>query len=110
MMTFGQILKLIDAGYSKAEIDAMQAEESSAESAAVEEPQQITLEEQAPTTEQQKAEPAADPRIDALTEQVNKLLESIKLSNARSQQMPEPEPVDATTILARIIDPTYKKK
>lgn len=109
MMTFGQILKLIDAGYSKAEIDAMQMEEQSAEPAA-EEPQQLTLEEQAPKTEPQQTAPANDPRIDVLTEQVNKLLESIKLSNARSQQMPEPEPVDATTILARIIDPSYKKK
>lgn len=110
MMTFGQILKLIDAGYSKAEIDAMQAEEQNTEPAA-EQPQQLTIEESdlKPETQQQSA-PATDPRIDALTDQVNKLLESIKLSNARSQQMPEPEPVDATTILARIIDPTYKKK
>lgn len=112
-MKLDMVFKLINAGYTKAEIEAMeQVEEQPAK--AVEDEKKLqdekekSLENGSVNVKESKTED--DPRIAALETNVNKLLDAIQLMNAKNTNMPAPEQEDAELILARIIDPTYKRK
>lgn len=101
-----QIIKLVDAGYTKEEITNL----LNGSVAAVQDTAELPAELQAePAVEEpKKAEPAADSKIDDAIAKLEKLSENMaKLAIMNSQQPPKE---DIQDYLARIIDPTYKKK
>lgn len=102
-MGIEQIIKLIDAGYSKDEIAALLSAEASP--AAPEE--QAAAADPVPA-EVKKADPKADSKIDEAIYKLEKLSENMaKIAIMNSQQPPKE---DVHDYLARIIDPTYKKE
>ena len=106
-MKLDDILKLIDAGYTKADIDAMTAPAQTAEPAQAAEPEK-TAEPEAPA---QTAEPAQNQTAgqDQILEALNRLTNTIIKSNINSTviQPAERTPEDA---LAEIISPVKPKK
>ena len=103
-MTYGEIIKLLDAGYTKAEIDALMAapEKNQAE------PEKKPAEPEKKPAEQEK--PKEDPRIEQLTNTVSKLIDAVKLMNVQTMQMKDPEPLSIEQTLANIIEPPKKDK
>lgn len=109
-MKLDEILKLIDAGYTKADIDAMTAEPA-AEPEQTEEPETAPAQsaEPAAQTPAQTAEPAAQATgQDQILEALNRLTNTIIKSNinATVTQPAERTPEDA---LAEIISPPKPK-
>lgn len=78
-----QIIKLLDAGYSKADIDKMEAKPDQEQSGT---PDNTAGTETAGTTEnkEEKKEMSADDAIKALTETVNSLTETVKAIQAKN--------------------------
>ena len=78
-----QIIKLLDAGYTKADIDKMEAKPDQQESGS---PDDTTGAETAgnPETKEEKKEISADDAIKALTETVNSLTETVKAMQAKN--------------------------
>ena len=118
-MTYTEILELIRAGYTRAEIDAMQKEETPAPSAAAEPGPAIEVEpdeEQKQTTEQNKPEsvPPAEPAkhepteveklVSALGLKLDALTRAVQTSNTQTIEGSTPAET-AQDILARIINP-----
>lgn len=106
-----EILALINAGYTKAEIDAMELPETAAvpdpdpEPAPAAEPDKET---DAPKPEPVKPDPV-NPEIQALTKQINDLVSAIQKSNLLNTNQPNIQAESAEDILANIIRPTFKK-
>lgn len=105
-----EILQLINAGYTKADIEAMELPETGAPDpdpspAPAAEPEP---EKEAPKPEPEKPNPV-NPEIQALTKQINDLVSAIQKSNLLNTKMPEAQPETAEDILANIISPTFKK-
>lgn len=109
-MTKEDVLKLVNAGFSKDEIIALVGP-------AVPDPKPEP--EPAPTPEPQPVpEPAAAPQpaaspeqadaIAALTQQVANLTALVQKSNMLRMEQPEVKPESAEDIIANIIYPTYK--
>lgn len=106
-----EILQLINAGYTKAEIDAMELPETAA--APDPDPEPVPEAEPAPVTEapkpvQEKPNPV-NPEIQALTKQINDLVSAIQKSNLLNTNMPEVPRESAEDILANIMAPTHKR-
>jgi hypothetical protein len=107
-MKLDEIMKLIDAGYTKADIDALTAAAQSADQPAeqAQQDQQASDQpaEQTQQPDQQAQQPAADPILEAL----NKLKDTIIQSNINRtvQQPAERTPEQA---LAEIIAPPKPK-
>lgn len=102
-----EILALINAGYTKAEIDAMELPETAAAPDPVPEP--VPEAEPAPTTEAPKPDPV-NPEIQALTKQINDLVSAIQKSNLLNTNQPHIQAESAEDILANIIAPTHKSR
>lgn len=118
-MTYTEILELIRAGYKRAEIDAMQKEETPAVSAAAKPGPAIEAkldEEQKQTTAQNKPEsvPPAEPAkhepteveklVSALGLKLDALTRAVQTSNTKTIEGSTPAET-AQDILARIINP-----
>lgn len=101
-----QIIKLVDAGYTKEEITSLLSGTTAQAPDPAELPTELPAE---PAGEEsKKAGPAADSKIDDAIAKLEKLSENMaKLAIMNSQQPPKE---DIQDYLARIIDPTYKKK
>lgn len=111
-MKVSEILKLIDAGYTKAEIQAMENPETDTApdpvpAAPAAEPEEVP--EQEETKPIPEAPAAGNPQIDALTKQLNSLVSAIQKSNMLNSQQPAPPAQSAEDILASIIHPTHKR-
>ena len=105
-----EILQLINAGYTKADIEAMELPETGAPDpdpspAPAAEPEPVK---EAPKPEPEKPNPV-NPEIQALTKQINDLVSAIQKSNLLNTKMPEAQPETAEDILANIISPTHKR-
>lgn len=110
-MKVDEILKLIDSGYTKADIDAMTAEPAQAAEPAETEPETAPAQVAEPAAQApaQTAEPAAQATgQDQILEALNRLTNMITKSNINSTvtQPAERTPEDA---LAEIISPTKPK-
>ena len=116
-MTIDQIMKLLDAGYTKEEIAALTSDPEPAPEVKPEpvppapEPEVKTDPEPAP-----EPEPAADQtgaRLDALEKSIASLIKTIQVSNVNNKNI-QTLPNDTTKIvddaMASIIRPTIKKE
>lgn len=105
-MTFEQLMKLLDAGFTKAEIMALNGTQEPA-------PQPEPKPEPAPAPQPEQEpqpEPAPAPQNDqaAILAKLEELNQTIIRSNINNSRQPEQESVD--DILATIIRPTFKNK
>ena len=113
-MTLEDMMKLVNAGFTKAEIQAMAG-------ASAPEPEKVPEPIPEPARQESVKEPAgsgADPRSDgqnsvndqiaALTSQVSQLTQIVQKSNLLMMQQPEVKPQTGEDIIASIIFPTYK--
>ena len=105
-MTVNEIMRLLDAGYTKEEIAALTSDP---------EPEQKPEPEEKPEPEP-KPEPAEDQtgtRLDALEKSIASLIKTIQVSNVNNKSIPT-LPADSTKIvddaMASIIRPTMNKK
>ena len=101
-MTFDQLMKLLDAGFAKAEIMELNGTPAPA-------PQPEPEPSPQPEPEPQP-EPAPAPQNDqaAILAKLEELYQTIIQSNINNSKQPEAESVD--DILAAIIRPTFKNK
>ena len=105
-MTFEQLMKLLDAGFTKAEIMALNGTPAPA-------PQPEPEPEPAPAPQPEpepQPEPAPAPQNDqaAILAKLEELNQTIIRSNINNSRQPDTESVD--DILATIIRPTFKNK
>lgn len=123
-MTYTEILELIRAGYTRAEIDAMQKEEAASAAAPADleaEQEQEQLQQQEETQEQTKAQnkpkSVPDPDhgseqtevqklISALGLQVQQLTRAVQAHNVTTMESNGASAETADDIIARIINPT----
>lgn len=103
-----EILQLINAGYTKADIEAMELPETGAPDPDPSPAPEAEPEKDAPKPEPEKPNPV-NPEIQALTKQINDLVSAIQKSNLLNTKMPEAQPETAEDILANIIAPTHKR-
>ena len=107
-MELDQILKLIDAGYTKADIEAMgRPAEVKPEEPAAEVPAEIPAE-PVKVAEPVKAEP--DPAMNALLEEVKSLRKQLQMQAIMHDGFTPADPDDAQKILASIINPANNEK
>lgn len=78
-----QIIKLLDAGYTKADIDKMESKPDSKESGTPDNPSGTETKTD-PETKEEKKEISADDAIKALTETVNSLTGTVKAMQAKN--------------------------
>ena len=110
-MTLDQTLKLIDAGYSKEEILAMDADKMPETVVDQAEPETVLPDPEPEPVPAVKSEPVTeDPQIKALTKQINDLVSAIQRSNLLHSQQPQQLEKTAEDVLAEIIRPTRKSK
>ena len=105
-MTFEQLMKLLDAGFTKAEIMALNGTPAPAP-----QPEPEPEPEPAPAPQPEpEPEPAPAPQNDqaAILAKLEELNQTIIRSNINNSRQPEQESVD--DILATIIRPTFKNK
>lgn len=103
-MTFDQLMKLLDAGFTKQEIMALNGTPAPT-------PQPEPEPDPAPTPQPEpEPEPAPAPQNDqaAILAKLEELNQTIIRSNINNSRQPETESVD--DILATIIRPTFKNK
>lgn len=105
-MTFDQLMKLLDGGFTKAEIMALNGTPAPA-------PQPEPEPEPAPAPQPEpepQPEPAPAPQNDqaAILAKLEELNQTIIRSNINNSRQPETE--DVQDILATIIRPTFKNK
>jgi hypothetical protein len=106
-----EILQLINAGYTKADIEAMELPETAAvpdpepSPAPAAEPEPVK---DAPTPEPERPN-TVNPDIQALTKQINDLVSAIQKSNLLNTNQPQVPAESAEDILANIIAPTHKR-
>ena len=108
-MKASEILQLIGAGYTKAEIDAMENPETDAPDPV---PAAAPEAEPDPAPEPETRKPdkpqTVNPEIEALTQQINSLVSAIQRSNILNSQQPQQPAESAEDILASIISPTHR--
>lgn len=105
-MDINTIIKLLDAGYTKADIDAMTAPAPTSEVTPEADPEPV-----------KPAEPAADPApamtsddiLNNLLAEVKGLKAQIQANNIRSDSMGSKPEVTAESILASLINPQKKE-
>lgn len=112
------ILTLLQAGYTKAEIDAMSAPSPAGLPAPDPEPAPAPVPDPepapAPTPDPEPA-PAPAPAPDygamiaQLTAQVSGLTKAVQIANLKGTNLPPEKTETAEDILAKLINPTYKK-
>ena len=112
-MKASEILQLINAGYTKADIEAMENPETGApDPVPAAAPEAEPEPEPMPEPEEQKPAPEApktvNPEIEALTKQINSLVSAIQRSNILNSQQPQQPAESAEDILASIISPTHR--
>ena len=118
-MKLEEIITLLNAGYTKDEIQAMEMPENKPSPATAGDPQDPPAAPAAPDPEPPAAPPAAPvlPSTDnadvtkyiaQLTAQVSSLTKQIQNSNLLSAQQPAQQQNTAEDILANLINPTYK--
>ena len=115
-MTVNEIMRLLDAGYTKEEIAALTSDpEPKPALEEKPEPEQKPEPEEKPEPEP-KPEPAEDQtgaRLDALEKSIASLIKTIQVSNVNNKNIPT-LPTDSTKIvddaMASIIRPTIKKE
>lgn len=105
-----EILQLINAGYTKADIEAMELPETGAPDP---DPSPAPAAEPEKETEAPQPEPVkpntVNPEIQALTKQINDLVSAIQKSNLLNTNQPQIQAESAEDILANIIAPTHKR-
>jgi len=121
-MKLDEIITLLNAGYTKDEIQALEMPENKPSAAPAEDPQDPPAAPAAPDQEEPAA-PAAPPAapvlsgtdnaevtkyIAQLTAQVSSLTKQIQNSNLLNAQQPAQQKNSAEDILANLINPTYK--
>lgn len=110
-MTYQELMKLLDAGFTKQEILAITGQ-LNAEPAKAPDPAPSPEPEKAPEPEPAKApDPVPDPTqsaIDQLTAQVTKLTTLVQRSNILNSEQPEIKQQSAEDIIASIIFPSFK--
>jgi hypothetical protein len=107
-MTFDQLMKLLDAGFTKQEIMALNGTPAPAPQP---DPEPEPQPEPAPAPQPEpEPEPAPTPQNDqaAILAKLEELNQTIIRSNINNSRQPETESVD--DILATIIRPTFKNK
>lgn len=114
-MTIDQIMKLLDAGYTKEEIAALTSDPEPAPEVKPE-PVPPAPEPEVKTDPEPAPEPAADQtgaRLDALEKSIASLIKTIQVSNVNNKNI-QTLPTDSTKIvddaMASIIRPTIKKE
>ena len=106
-MELDQILKLIDAGFTKADIEAMgRPAEVKPEEPVAEVPAEVPAEPVA--AEPVKAQP--DPAMNALLEEVKSLRKQLQMQAIMHDGFTPTDPDDAQKILASIINPANIEK
>lgn len=110
-MKASEILQLINAGYTKAEIDAMENPETDVQVSNMEPETTPAAEPETPPDPKPTPETpqTVNPQIEALTQQINSLVSAIQRSNLLNSQQPQQPRESAEDILANIIQPTHKK-
>lgn len=114
-MKYTEVLALINAGYTKAEIEAMTAQE----------PQQIAPEPEPAAPEPEPAAPEPEPAapeperhensmlamLQEMIQQNQNMLQAMQAANIRAARQPEQEPeASPEDLIAKIIAPTPRKK
>ena len=106
-MTYQELMKLVNAGFTKQEILAITGQLNAEPS-----PEPAKAQDPVPDPEPAKApEPQPDQNqaaIDKLTEQVTKLTTLVQKSNILMSEQPELKQQTAEDIVASIIFPSYK--
>jgi len=109
-MELDQILKLIDAGFTKADIEAMSAPaKESTEPTAPAEPAE-PIKEAAPAAEPKPAEPTVSPDFSALLEEMKGIRKQLQMQAILHDGFTPASPDDAEKIMASIINPPLKGK
>ena len=115
-MTVNEIMRLLDAGYTKEEIAALTSDPEPAPEVKPEVKTDPEPEEKTDPEPEVKPEPAEDQtgaRLDALEKSIASLIKTIQVSNVNNKNIPT-LPTDSTKIvddaLASIIRPTMNKK
>lgn len=110
-MELDQILKLIDAGFTKADIEAMAAPaKDSTPTAAPEEPAAEPVIEPTPAEKAPETAPAAGPDFTALLEEMKGIRKQLQMQAILHDGFTPASPDDAQQILASIINPVNEKK
>ena len=89
-MTLDQIIKLLDAGYTKADIEAMQAQAKPAD-AAEPEPQKETP---APAAKPEEKKPESEPVNSLMLQELRDLKKAVYAMNIMNTEQPERKSVD----------------
>ena len=113
-MTVDQIMKLLDAGYTKEEIAALTSNPEPAPEVKPEpEPAPEVKPEPSPEVKPEPAEDQTGVRLDALEKSIASLIKTIQVSNVNNKNI-QTLPTDSTKIvddaMASIIRPTIKKE
>ena len=109
-MELDQILKLIDAGFTKADIEAMSAPaKESTEPTAPAEPTE-PVREAAPAAKTEPAEPTVNPDFSALLEEMKGIRKQLQMQAILHDGFTPASPDDAEKIMASIINPPLKGK
>ena len=122
-MTIEQIITLINAGYTKEEIQSFSPAEPTpgASAAPVAVPAPVPPAEEAPAAVQAPVAvpapvpapapaPAQEPTLADLMQQVAKLTSAIQANAIAQSVLPQTRPAGAEDAIAEIIRPTYKRK
>lgn len=105
-MKYEDLMKLVNAGFTKAEIQAMvSAEQPAPEQAPAPEPEPEPAPAPAPAP---APEPNYNQAIQQLTDQVSQLTNLVQRSNLLRMEQPEVKQESAEDIIASIIYPTFK--
>lgn len=112
-MTINEIMKLLDAGYTKEEIAALEAPEPEVKTDPEPAPEPEVKPEPASEVKPDPAEDQTGNRLDALEKSIASLIKTIQVSNVNNKNIPT-LPSDSTKIvddaMASIIRPTMNKK
>lgn len=116
-MKLGEVITLLKAGYTKADIQELRAAESAPAEpeAAVIPVSSATAPEEAPAATPPEPAPVADPHAEEITELrrlVDNLTKLVQQQNIRNSSMPAPKSQEQTAedILATIINPIKEDK
>lgn len=112
-MDIKDVMKLIDAGFTKEDIMKLSSASTYGESVQ-ENVQEETTEETkdetvvTPETKQEETKPSTESRLDEIINGLKKVTETMQKTAVQNSRQPEAPSVD--DFLATIIDPTYKKE
>ena len=117
-MKLGEVITLLKAGYTKADIQELRAAESAPaepEAAVIPVVSSATAPEEAPAAISPEPAPEADPHAEEITELrrlVDNLTKLVQQQNIRNSAMPAPKSQEQTAedILATIINPKKEDK